>query len=532
MIGGLADDEVALLAVDISLIDAEGNEYEPVENPDANFRAVSVMITHPSLASIAEDETLVLYHVEEAGASQVASASADNGSDTMNFSTGSFSPFIIAVKKGEGTANTGSDGEVHKKVIKITNLCGETYVKGSGGLQFRIEGGAVPESISIIDPDNVSSGNVDVYKAGYLIYGTDPSKGHDYYFPDVADPEKTPNQDPCTVFIFDEAINDAPTGKWAVVFWFKDTTSSGSTRVYMVQYVNIVQGDKIKGVGYNYDEETNTYEVEKCDYDALQVLLTDDLLRFTIVGANGITYASYDRELNAKKMWVRINNKDKLVNISEYFSVSDYYAADALGHEFVAGKSLQIHNALVKLLPFGDGHILTVEQQNKDSALYKHYDKKSFNINVTPGITVADGLTDYVKGKNTWIKFIACNPIDYDSDGTLAIWIGGQKISHEYYSISNDHCTLWIYRNLLDQLKSNNSYTLTARLWAWENTPTGKVKQTWYPATASFNILAAGSTSYRSPKTGDESNVALWAAVLVLSGGAVIALIPRKKKSK
>ena len=136
--------------------------------------------------------------------------------------------------------------------------------------------------------------------------------------------------------------------------------------------------------------------------------------------------------------------------------------------------------------------------------------------------------------KNTWIKFISCAPIDYDSDGTLAIWIGGQKISHDYYSISNDHCTLWIYRNLLDQLKSNNSYTLTARLWEFTRDPiTGeKVKTTYYPATASFNILAAGSTSYRSPKTGDESNVALWAAVLVLSGGAVIALIPRKKKSK
>ena len=123
--------------------------------------------------------------------------------------------------------------------------------------------------------------------------------------------------------------------------------------------------------------------------------------------------------------------------------------------------------------------------------------------------------------------------VDYDPDGTLAIWIGGQKIGHEYYSISNDHQTLWIYRNLLDQLKSNNSYTLTARLWAWKDQADGtKVKQTWYPATASFNILAAGSTSYRSPKTGDESNVALWAAVLVLSGGAVVALVPRKKKSK
>ena len=51
-------------------------------------------------------------------------------------------------------------------------------------------------------------------------------------------------------------------------------------------------------------------------------------------------------------------------------------------------------------------------------------------------------------------------------------------------------------------------------------------------AYAKFNVLAAGSTSVRSPKTGDNANIGLWAAVLVLSGGAVVALIPKKKKSK
>ena len=143
---------------------------------------------------------------------------------------------------------------------------------------------------------------------------------------------------------------------------------------------------------------------------------------------------------------------------------------------------------------------------------------------------MADGLNDYIKGKNVWIKFEACWPIDYDDNGKLCIWIGGQQISKDYYSISNDHQTLWIYRNLLDQLRSNNSYTLTARLWRLS--PIDGHKETFYPASTSFNILAAGSTSYKSPKTGDNSNVALWAAVAVLSGGAVVALIPKKKKVK
>ena len=380
-----------------------------------------------------------------------------------------------------------------------------------------------PSSISIVDPEYANSGDANYYKAGYLLWKDD------YDFPGY-DPLTDPTPDPLTVDIFAKALENAPEGKWCVVFWFQDTTKSAITPVYMIQPITIVNKEEIKGVGANYDDETNTFYAEKCDYNPIQVFLTADLESFTIT-RGGTTYASYDRNSSTKKMMVRIDGKNKTVNASEYFSVSDFYADDAVGHEYIAGKTLQIYDSLVKKLPFGDGFVLTVNQRNKTAP--EHAKTGVFNIDLTPGITVADGLTDYIKGRNTWIKFIACAPIDYDSDGTLAIWIGGQKISHDYYSISNDHQTLWIYRNLLDQLKSNNSYTLTARLWRFTTNSSGqKVKTTYYPATASFNILAAGSTSYRSPKTGDESNVALWAAVLLLSGGAVIALVPKKKKSK
>ena len=33
-----------------------------------------------------------------------------------------------------------------------------------------------------------------------------------------------------------------------------------------------------------------------------------------------------------------------------------------------------------------------------------------------------------------------------------------------------------------------------------------------------------------SPKTGEDNNLVLWLAVMVLSGSAVVALIPKKKK--
>lgn len=255
-----------------------------------------------------------------------------------------------------------------------------------------------------------------------------------------------------------------------------------------------------------------------CDANSVKVKLSDELKEFTISNAQ---FGSVTIDATAKKVTI----DGKTYHASELYSVEDYHAEDPVSHDFVAGKMLTLTQTLMKLIGFRDDVKLSVTQKNGKIG--------DFTLNITPGITVADGLDDYIKGKNLWVKFQACAPIDYDSDGTLAIWIGGQKISHEYYSISNDHKTLWIYRNLLDQLKSNNRYTLKARLWQFVKDPvTGeKVKETYYPATASFNVLAAGSTSSKSPKTGDESNIALWASVLVLSGGAVVALIPKKKKA-
>ena len=45
-------------------------------------------------------------------------------------------------------------------------------------------------------------------------------------------------------------------------------------------------------------------------------------------------------------------------------------------------------------------------------------------------------------------------------------------------------------------------------------------------ATAEISILSASA----SPKTGDTNNMGLWIGLLVLSGAAVVALIPKKRK--
>ena len=50
-----------------------------------------------------------------------------------------------------------------------------------------------------------------------------------------------------------------------------------------------------------------------------------------------------------------------------------------------------------------------------------------------------------------------------------------------------------------------------------------------YAMVVTFQILTTGQAS-SSPRTGDESNLGLWAAFLLLSGTAVVVLLPKLRK--
>jgi hypothetical protein len=111
----------------------------------------------------------------------------------------------------------------------------------------------------------------------------------------------------------------------------------------------------------------------------------------------------------------------------------------------------------------------------------------------------------------------------YSTQPISRVWVGDVEITDNYgtyYTLSSDRKTLTLTSDFLNARTAGNTYTLTVQ------TDAGST------LSSTFQVLTTAQAS-SSPKTGDASNLALWAAVLVLSGGAAFAIVlPRVKKNE
>lgn len=122
----------------------------------------------------------------------------------------------------------------------------------------------------------------------------------------------------------------------------------------------------------------------------------------------------------------------------------------------------------------------------------------------TAGATYGDNA--HVKGSASNLYFNSGNPV---SD----VYISGKLIGPENYSLSTDGKTLTLNSAFLNQL-AYGSYTMQL------NGTNGTTQ------TTNFRIVTANY----APSTGDNNNIGLWIAIMLLSGTGAIALIPMKKK--
>ena len=85
------------------------------------------------------------------------------------------------------------------------------------------------------------------------------------------------------------------------------------------------------------------------------------------------------------------------------------------------------------------------------------------------------------------------------------------------FGVSWDGKTVTLSFEFLNKRSAGNTYTIKVRTTSGE----------W--AATTFQVLTTAQGS-ASPRTGDESNLGLWAAFLLLSGTAVVVLVPKLRK--
>ena len=103
------------------------------------------------------------------------------------------------------------------------------------------------------------------------------------------------------------------------------------------------------------------------------------------------------------------------------------------------------------------------------------------------------------------------------SDVIQRVYVGNIELTDEAdFGISWDGKTVTLSYEFLNKRTPGNTYSIRVR------TPSGD-------ASTTFQILTTAQGS-ASPRTGDESNIGLWSAFLLLSGTAIVVLVPKLRK--
>ena len=118
----------------------------------------------------------------------------------------------------------------------------------------------------------------------------------------------------------------------------------------------------------------------------------------------------------------------------------------------------------------------------------------------------------HVVNSSKSLRFIASEEIDPNS-----VMVGSKKLydSNDFF-VSNDRKNITLSADFLNN-RQTGTYTISAV------TKDGRTIKT------NFYILTTAQAS-SSPRTGDESQIGLWAAFLLLSGAAVVVLVPKLRK--
>ena len=118
----------------------------------------------------------------------------------------------------------------------------------------------------------------------------------------------------------------------------------------------------------------------------------------------------------------------------------------------------------------------------------------------------------HVVNSSKSLRFVASEEIQPTS-----VMVGSRKLydANDFF-VSNDRKSITLSPDFLNA-RQTGTYTISARTKGGETIKTN------------FYILSTAQAS-SSPRTGDESQIGLWAAFLLLSGAAIVVMVPKLRK--
>jgi len=174
-----------------------------------------------------------------------------------------------------------------------------------------------------------------------------------------------------------------------------------------------------------------------------------------------------------------------------------------------SGNTITLGENMVKNLDAGTYYVWVYNKNDPN----EHTDSIPWYIVDVP--TLEPINTDkHVINSTKNLRFRASEPVQAGS-----VKVGGKSLyDANYYYVSNDGLTITLSPDFLNERQAG-TYTISA------NTVANGTK-----VSCPFYILSTASGSSASPKTADESQLGLWAAFLLLSGAAVVVLVPKIRK--
>ena len=134
------------------------------------------------------------------------------------------------------------------------------------------------------------------------------------------------------------------------------------------------------------------------------------------------------------------------------------------------------------------------------------------SFRVGPTLRALETATNVINSSRS-LRFRSSAPI-------AEVYVGNIMLTDPAdYGVSWDGKTVTLSFEFLNKRSAGNTYTIKVRTTSGE----------W--AATTFQVLTTAQGS-ASPRTGDTSNLGLWAAFLLLSGTAVVVLVPKLRKQE